>query len=61
MARVNHGVDMPGTINDRLNAEPVGRVMCITSGAETGLLYRLDNGERGLRHVRTIVANFWRL
>ena len=33
MARVNHGVDMPETINDRLNAEPVGRVMCITSGA----------------------------
>ena len=44
MARVNHGMEMPETISDRLNAEPVGRVMCIMSGAETGFLYRRDNG-----------------
>ena len=36
---------MPGFENIRAIAEAIGRVKCIKTGIEIGLLYRWDNGE----------------
>jgi hypothetical protein len=36
---------MPEFESVRTKAEAIGRVVCIKTGAEIGLLYRWDNGE----------------
>ncbi|MFT6607905.1 MAG: hypothetical protein ACJA2X_003123 [Halocynthiibacter sp.] len=36
---------MPNFENDRATAEAIGRVLCIKTGEEIGLLYRWNNGE----------------
>lgn len=36
---------MPELESVRTKAEAIGRVKCIETGAEIGLLYRWDNGE----------------
>jgi transcriptional regulator with XRE-family HTH domain len=38
-------LDMPDLSDGRQNAEPIGRIMCITTDAEIGLLYCWDNGD----------------
>ncbi|UWR47836.1 hypothetical protein [Phaeobacter inhibens] len=36
---------MPELESVRTTAEAIGRILCIKSGEEIGLLYRWDNGE----------------